>query len=783
MRSNSGAWESVTIPFFCSDCSQMELKATFSIDSIAASRKVYFEFQGIGGSAEIYINQKLIQFLPDAQILAKIPVNNELLLTTRSNDLLIKYKIAVNVDEGYPVFAHLFNEPRFLGLFEHPFIQLTPDYQIDQFKYSIEKIDQTSEVEYSFKLRVPENALDRRYPLSLDYSILSSDGRLYHRRIKTVREITTSLTGLLKIPESQLWDIENPSYISVVSEISRRNITLFRDTLRVALRTFRSSNQNFILNEKNLIIRGINYYQNYRNIIDENFLKIVVQDFKNIKMLGFNAVRFPGYFPNKDVVAIADTMGLLLFSELPVKRYPVSLFQSDNLLENTKTSIKFAGMFAGEHPSIVALGVGQEIPLYEGSVQKFYLIVNGFINSNTQIASYLSPIPSNTVYREKIADFYILDLYHPLQFIKNKNAYGRYALAGKAAIIHNPAVHEWDNEPSNVSRAIFLSQEIQTIFKDFKFKGGFIESYSDWFAAVPTNLTINQPEPDRMPDGIYRATKEAKPWLTTIDNIWDLANKDTIGEPRPQQKTNFFSILMVAASLVFLAIYRKKPRLRDNIKRAMRHPYGFFVDMRERRIIPLFNSFLVGAFSALILATYLGSFVYYYHNSFWMQEIWCLFLLPLDFYNNYLQYSSSPGYITLLFFIILFLYPLVVSIILYLINLVSTEKIRYRQGLAIALWSGLPLFFLLPVSIIGYHLLNYLDNHSILFILLGSFIIWSHFRIINGIRVLFITKAVKIFIILLLSYIIPLVIFWAVFRPESHWYDYFVLIVNAKSLF
>jgi len=778
-------WQNISVPFFCTDCDKIELKSSFSIDSSAARKKVYFRFQGLGGSAEIYINQKLIQYLPDAQIPVKIPVNNELLVTTRPNEILIKNRVAGNIDEGYPVFAHLFNEPKFLGLFRNPALIVTSDYQIHNFEYTIKNLDATCEIDYSFMLEIPENLLSSTSPLSIDYSILGANSQLYHRRIRTIREASSTITGELKIPESQLWELDNTNKISLISTISRRNVTLKRDTLRTAMREFKVVNQQFLLNKKNLIIKGINYYRNYQNLIntDNNFSEIVEQDLRNIKNLGFNSVRFPGYFPDETVVTIADTLGLLLFSELPIKRYPLSLFQSDNLLENTKTSIKFAGDFSESHPSIAAIGVGQEIPLYEGSVQKFYLIIDGFIDTNTNLSSYVSPIPSNTIYREKITDFYLLDLYHPLRYIQNKKAYQQYTLAGMAAIIKNIAVHEWDAEPSNVSRAVFLSQEIQTMFNDFKFDGGFIESYSDWNAIVPTHLTINQNNPLRMPNGIYNASKEPKPWLMTIDNIWDLANKSTIGEHISKQDTNFFSILMVFASLFFFAIYRKRARLRDNIKRSLRHPYGFFVDMRERRIIPLFNSFVVGIFSSLILAAYLGSFFYYYHDAFWMQEMWCIFLNPLDFYSNYLKYSSSPVYITFVFSIILFCYPLVMSIILYLINLISSEKIRYRQGLAIALWSGVPLFFLLPVSIIGYHLLNYLENHSILFIILGAFIIWSHFRIINGIRVLFITKALKIFIILLLSYITPLVIFWAVFRPESHWYDYFMLIMNAQSLF
>ncbi len=777
-------WKNITIPFICTGCSNLNLKSTFIIDSISANKTVYLKFQSVGGSIEIYLNQKLLQFLPNAQIPIKLYISNELLLVERPNELTFKFKIPKTIDKGYPVFTHLYTEPYYLGILNPVQIGIEPDYYSKNFNYEVIKIDEICEIKYNFDLHIPETLIDRVIPASIDYAILGSDGTLYHRRIKTIQKSSSTINDLLKISKTEFWKPDRAIKSSLIYTITRSSRILYKDTLNISFRTYASDQKQFYLNGEKIIIKGINYYQNYLNLLGKDYIGVFKKDLSNIKNLGFNAVRFPGYFPNEDIVSISDTLGLLLFVELPIRRYPVSLFKSDNLLENTKLSIQQISNYILNHPSIYALGIGQEIPLYQGSVQKFYLIINGFIKSLTYLPMYLSPIPSNISYREKISDFYMLDIYKPLHSIQNSNIFShQYGLAGKLAIVRDSDVDKWDSEPSNLERAIYLTQEIQTLYNIFSFSGGFIESYQDWLSIVPTHLTTKQDNPLIMPDGIMHINSEPKHWLNTIDDIWGLHTKMTIGEHDTKNTTNFFSILVVFTSLVFFAIYRKHSRLKDNLKRAIRHPYGFFVDLRERRIIPLFNSFLVGAFSALILAVYLGSFFYYYRDSFWLQEIFCLFLKSLDLYQSYLECLSSPVRITVVFFILLFAYPLLVSIILYLINLFSTRKIRYRQGLAIALWSGVPLFFLLPISLIGYHLLFYLENQAILFIVLGLFIIWSHFRIINGIRVLFITKTVKIFTILLLSYIIPVLILWAVFRPESHWYDYFILLLNTKSLF
>ncbi len=134
-------------------------------------------------------------------------------------------------------------------------------------------------------------------------------------------------------------------------------------------------------------------------------------------------------------------------------------------------------------------------------------------------------------------------------------------------------------------------------------------------------------------------------------------------------------------------------------------------------------------------------------------------------------------------FLILFLYPILISFLLKIIAVFTREKIRYRQGLAIGLWSGVPLLFMLPLSLFGFQILQFGQYETTFLIVISLFIIWAHFRIINGIRVLFITRLGKVLSVMLLSYIIPIVILWIVFKPSAYWFEYIELLYQARSLF
>ena len=784
-RETSGSSQQVIVPFLFEKLDALSISASFKLDSTELQKKIYLVFPELFGAVHIYVNDKSLQFFINSDISRSVLLDPGNLKFNTDNQLKIEMKIPVRPEDGFPSFVHLFAEPRFLGLLKPVYLISKSQNYINQFQYTLSQDTDPAIFNYSFNFElntVPEEQSKDQF--NIDYSISSTQGRLYHRRIKRIKIGGNHLSDELKIPKEQFWSVEQPNSLVLSYTLANGNRFMTFDTTSISIRTTNFVQNNFYLNSSKIEIKGVNYHRNLQSFEDQNYYGKLKNDLTGIKDLGFNAVRCPSYIPDDQFLSLTDSLGLLVFGELPIRRYPNPLFLSDVLLENVKITLDRVSEIINAHPSFYALGIGQEIMLNEGSVQKFILIAKSYAMNKITIPVYTSPVPGSIIPSNRVTDFYILDKYNPLQFSElSKNMiHAPFTIAGMAGIINSDQTNTWDTDPANKQRLLFISNEISAL-KASGLKGGFLECYQDWIATNPTNVTVNNKNPLIMPDGFSFINGEMKPWIKSTDNIWDISQNNTVGKEAKKQITNYFSILMVFASIIFLLIYSKRPRLKENMKRAFKHPYGFFVDMRERRIIPLFNSFLVGAFTALILGNYIGSVFYYYRDSFWMQEVFNLLLEPIGLFEYFLKASKSPVSITLTFFVILFLFPIIVSIILYIISLFSKERIRFRQGLAIGLWSGIPLFFLLPLSIFGYHWLYYFENNYIFFIVLGLFIFWAHFRIINGIRVLFITKTTKVFLIMVLSYIAPVIILWAVFRPEPYWYDYFKLLLNAKALF
>ena len=97
--------------------------------------------------------------------------------------------------------------------------------------------------------------------------------------------------------------------------------------------------------------------------------------------------------------------------------------------------------------------------------------------------------------------------------------------------------------------------------------------------------------------------------------------------------------------------------------------------------------------------------------------------------------------------------------------------------------SSAPFLFLAPFSMLAFHILGNASYQQYLLYVFLFFVVWTQFRMANGIRILFTTNSRKVLIILLLSYCIPFLIFFAILRPGPYWYDYVKFLIAAKGFF
>ncbi len=783
----SGDGQTFSAPFVVPDQRELRLKTITKFPQLKNGQRLFLETQGIAGVCYIYVNDNLLGLVGNGLNPFTVQIPAEFLNSDSLMQIELRLIHPASPKEGFPSIVYTYADEQFLGLPRPIYLKIENPFTISNVQFNLQFTEKEVKAQYRYTVRFANIPPGVRLTETVRNALT---GATIFRKMRYSREINRpelTIEGEIPLNQNLLWSPQNP--VQLIFRIEAETYGKFKRKIyremTIGARKFVLKKGQFYLNQKPLNIRGMVYHQNLRAFSEKDYAAKVKMDLTFAKQKGFNAVRLAHFLPDETFLQLADSLGLLVFAELPIWRYPASFFAENYLLEISKKVLTQIPHFYARHPSFVALGLGQEVPVHQAVVQKFMFILKSKIKNAIDILTYISPIPDKPLPPEKVADFYMFDRYRPVQQWQLNSKSLNFPLVGKIGVLTREILQQEQLEaPHQLDRGFFLKGEIYSALHLLQTNGGFVESFQDWYCAFPNVLVNLDQTPFLVPQGLLTLENKPKPWVKLIKDFWQTdetaLTQNINARTRP---TNFFSILMTLGAVFFFTLYRRLFRLRENFRRSLRHSYGFFVDLRERRIIPLFNSITVGILIALTLSIFVASQIYFFHSSFWLQEIMAVFLAPIGLFKDYLRYSQNKYILTFVLFFLFLLLPFLGALLVKMFAWMNRTKLRFRQGLAVIYWSGAPFVWFFPFSLISYHWLYYQMPLKWLWMLMAFFVLWVNFRMINGFHILFITKTSRVFSVLLLCYFIPLLIFWALFNPPVYWVDYLKLLTQARSLF
>lgn len=174
---------------------------------------------------------------------------------------------------------------------------------------------------------------------------------------KTVNVNGDSVGFNFKIPKLQLWSPETPKLYQVIVSSKEDRI---ED--KIGFRTIEVKGKQIVLNGKPIFLRGICIHeeipqQGRRAYSKQDALQLLGQ----VKELNANMVRLAHYPHNENMTRTADSLGILVWSEIPV--YWTIEFTNDTVLRKAKTQLN--EMITRDHnrASIIIWSVGNETPV------------------------------------------------------------------------------------------------------------------------------------------------------------------------------------------------------------------------------------------------------------------------------------------------------------------------------------------------------------------------------------------------------------------------------------
>lgn len=155
----------------------------------------------------------------------------------------------------------------------------------------------------------------------------------------------------------ELWSPENPKLYNAVVRLGKEELKE-----KIGFRKIETSGKDILLNGEPVFLRGICIHEE----IPENMRRAhSKEDAKKLlgwaKDLNANMVRLAHYPHNENIIQMADSLGLMVWSEIPV--YWALNFESDEVLEKAKTQLEEMITRDRNRASVVIWSVGNETPV------------------------------------------------------------------------------------------------------------------------------------------------------------------------------------------------------------------------------------------------------------------------------------------------------------------------------------------------------------------------------------------------------------------------------------
>jgi len=160
-----------------------------------------------------------------------------------------------------------------------------------------------------------------------------------------------------KIDHVQMWSPTNPKLYQVIITSNNEKI---KD--KIGFRTIEVHGKQILLNGKPLFLRGICVHEEIPQRIGRAYSRQdALQLLKEVKELSGNMVRLAHYPHNENMTRMADSIGILVWSEIPV--YWTIDFGNADVLEKAKGQLK--EMIDRDHnrASVIIWSVGNETPI------------------------------------------------------------------------------------------------------------------------------------------------------------------------------------------------------------------------------------------------------------------------------------------------------------------------------------------------------------------------------------------------------------------------------------
>jgi len=785
------AWDSVFVPGAYDFEGVVEFRRTFVVDSSLVGKSLRLYALGINNRCSVFINGSFAARHSGGHTSFGIDISNEKIRTGAENEILITVESSLLPRSSLPL-RHRSHFPfNYGGIFRDIFILAIPSVSIDDVHINKKFSDDYSKCSMTVEARIRNKGSEfLAVPLEWHVEVLDSSNNIivHSQPIGLIFESSAArASATLEILNPKLWTPETPRLYRLSSYIFKKAELIDEINLPLGFCDFTVSGENFSLNGQPFEIKGFDWFENYGSRGPVANLSAIRSDIQRIKESGANTVRVVGLPPNPLFLAVCDELGLLVFEELPLQMVPDKFFAIPDFMALTRAYLESMLNRDAQHVSLAAWGFGTDLLTHLPTTAAALNELIAVVRKRSPLPTYLSFRILKKTESAPLVDFLVFDAYNQdeesVTATLNMPGGGKNNLP-KVLSVGYPifvsaagGIYSWssfdDNTPAAPGtvpplveaqrrQAEMIQRVLARMDSTGRVAGVLIHSYADWREARPNLLFAQRHFPEWHVSGVVTSDREKRLTYEIVRTFFlHEPHRPLTAPPLDIQNPIIYPLAGLSILLIFLFNLNRDNRFRGSLRRVFLYPHGFYMELRERRKVPFFQTMLLSFTIFMLLSIVVSSIVFRFRYDQMFNSILELFVAANSVKLIAIRLIWNPTFFVPAFFLILLVIYSILALFLKLLAFVFSENLPISQFYALMIWDSANFVWLLPIVPIYYRIINQTNWSAYAIWLVILFTFWTAIRMFRSVRVVYnMTLLNTLFMVFILAILILGGVWW-----------------------
>jgi len=761
-----------------------------------------FVSYGINHSVSLSVNDQFINSHQGGYLSFKIPVSQEFLNTKNQIKLSLLVDENLSIDNSLPLISKPGEPSCYSGVTGSTWIQILPPVSIHNpdYKFSVDVVKNEIKLKPSFSIKasdfianesgIEDSWIANGVAVQITFTIFDQASPEIPIFTATQNEVVHSgKSADVNFPElvgkPELWSPENPKIYKSIVTVKANSILIDEISFPVSFRTVKLKDGRLVLNSKEIQLKGFNIVEDYKINNVEYADQLMFKKLRLLKDSGVNCVRFYGFPPTFSTLKICDSLGLLVFTEIPSFNIPVDIAGTQNMKvhsENMLTDLAGRSRF---NPSVIAIGIGGNF-----SNRNDEVITNSYSEtikkSNHDVLTYF--VTKYFSVSEKFNSFDLVGLdARDLSLDEFKALTDSFPSSSNFFIANygkeiSPENHGgYSDHQSQEYQAKYFMDRYKIIKQSEKLTGSFAGTFQDYESLTPRLISGNLDQ-HKVTTGLLNDDLTIRIAFDYLRKMFN--NEITFNPPIGKYHAGvqvIFPVLGVIMIFIFMFFFSTNRRFRDNLTRSINRPFSFFSDIRDHRVILGLQTFGLVFLLTTSWALFSLSFSYGLRNSQTFDYLLSVFFPWVWVKETIIWWTWNPIWGILLLSLFLAVCLFLSVFFLVLLGWMTKRKVTFSQSLISIIWSASPTLVIVLLAMIFEQIVisaSWVVPYVVYLIIFLLF--WTIFRVLKGLRIIMVSHPARVYIT---GFLIVAIVLVGIYFHYEHYYkatDYFI---NALTAF